>query len=84
MATLMRYDDNGLVEFQRGFAVGMVVELMDKPNSVYSDFFMYCIQSGDSSKAYWEIIRMITVIIRLKEHLSGLQWRRWRGQNVIR
>ncbi|RJW54152.1 SMI1/KNR4 family protein [Clostridiales bacterium TF09-2AC] len=55
MAALMRYGDNGLVEFHRGFAVGKVVELMDKPDSAYSDFFMSCIQSGDSSKAYWGI-----------------------------
>ena len=55
IAALMRYGDNGLVEFHRGFAVGKVVELMDKPDSAYSDFFMSCIQSGDSSKAYWGI-----------------------------
>ena len=55
MAALMRYGDNGLVEFHRGFAVGKVVELMDKPDSGYSDFFMSCIQSRDSSKAYWGI-----------------------------
>lgn len=55
MAALMQYGDNGLVEFHRGFAVGMVVELMDKQDSTYSDFFMSCIQSGDSSKAYWGI-----------------------------
>ncbi|MCH1951462.1 SMI1/KNR4 family protein [Enterocloster sp. OA13] len=55
MAALMRYGDNGLVEFHRGFAVGKVVELMDKPDSAYSDFFMSCIQSGDSNKAYWGI-----------------------------
>lgn len=55
MAALMRYGDNGLVEFHRGFAVGKVVELMDKSDSAYSDFFMSCIQSGDSSKAYWGI-----------------------------
>lgn len=55
MAALMRYGENGLVEFHRGYAVGKVVELMDKPNAVYRDFFMSCIQSGDSSTAYWGI-----------------------------
>lgn len=55
MSALMQYGANGLVEFHRGFAVGKVVELMDKPEPAYSDFFMSCIQSGDSSKAYWGI-----------------------------
>lgn len=34
MSALMQYGANGLVEFHRGFAVGKVVELMDKPEPV--------------------------------------------------
>ena len=62
IAALMRYGDNGLVEFHRGFAVSKVVELMDKPDSAYSDFFMSCIQSGDSSKAYWGIVGYVKAV----------------------
>lgn len=55
MGALMQYGDKGLVEFQRGFAVERVAALMEQGDVQYRDFFMSCIQSGDSSKAYWAI-----------------------------
>lgn len=55
MGALMRYGDKGLVEFHRGFAVERVAALMEQGDIQYRDFFMSCIQSGDSSKVYWAI-----------------------------